>query len=345
METATESSEGTAAFRSASEIVSKIRVGWNLGNTLESYNTGSSGLDTETGWGNPRTTRDMLKSVKAAGFNAVRIPITWSEHMNETSIQKEWLDRVQEVVDYAYDEGLFVIINMHHDDYIWFDPQPGSFNGDSMRLENIWEQICERFADYDDRLIFEGMNEPRTVGSSMEWMGGTKEERNTVSKYAKSFVDTVRSSGGKNADRTLIVTTYAASADSVALNDMAVPSGKNIVLSVHYYAPWKFSEGTETTFTPSGESELDGKFTELRQKFIDKGIPVLICEFGCVHGADEATRSRYYSYYISAAKKQGIKCFVWDNSKFSGESSFGIFNRNSVAWDGAILKAIMEGAK
>lgn len=345
IEPTTESADGEKNFRSASEIVSKIKVGWNLGNTLESYNTGKSGIDTETGWENPKTTKEMIKSVKAAGFNAVRIPVTWSEHMNDTKIQKEWLDRVQEVVDYAYNEGMFVIINMHHDDYIWFDPQPNSYSSDSMRLESIWKQVSERFADYDDRLIFEGMNEPRTVGSSMEWMGGTKEERSTVNKYAKTFVDTVRASGGNNANRTLIVTTYAASADSVALNDMVVPSGKNIVLSVHYYAPWRFSEGTETTFTPSGESELEGKFTELRQKFIDKGIPVLICEFGCVHGADEATRSRYYSYYISAAKKQGIKCFVWDNSKFSGESSFGIFNRNSVAWDGAILKAIMEGAK
>ncbi|MBP5379611.1 MAG: cellulase family glycosylhydrolase [Ruminococcus sp.] len=345
MEPTTEPASGEKGFRTATEIVSQIKVGWNLGNTLESYNTGKSGLDTETGWENPKTTKDMIKSVKQAGFNAIRIPVTWSEHMSGNTIQKEWLDRVQEVVDYAYNEGLFVIINMHHDDYIWFDPQPGSYGDDSARLSNIWKQISERFADYDDKLIFEGMNEPRTVGSAMEWMGGTKEERNTVNKYAKTFVDTVRASGGNNSARTLIVTTYAASADSVALNDMSVPSGKNIVLSVHYYAPWRFAEGTETVFTPSGESELEGKFTELRQKFIDKGIPVLICEFGCVHGADEATRSRYYTYYISAAKKQGIKCFVWDNSKFSGESSFGMFNRNSVAWDGAILKAVMDGAK
>ncbi|MBP5581450.1 MAG: cellulase family glycosylhydrolase [Ruminococcus sp.] len=345
MEPTTEPTSGEKGFRTATEIVSQIKVGWNLGNTLESYNTGKSGLDTETGWENPKTTKDMIKSVKQAGFNAIRIPVTWSEHMSGNTIQKEWLDRVQEVVDYAYNEGLFVIINMHHDDYIWFDPQPGSYGDDSARLSNIWKQISERFADYDDKLIFEGMNEPRTVGSAMEWMGGTKEERNTVNKYAKTFVDTVRASGGNNSARTLIVTTYAASADSVALNDMSVPSGKNIVLSVHYYAPWRFAEGTETVFTPSGESELEGKFTELRQKFIDKGIPVLICEFGCVHGADEATRSRYYTYYISAAKKQGIKCFVWDNSKFSGESSFGMFNRNSVAWDGAILKAVMDGAK
>lgn len=344
-EVATEAATKATGFRSASEIVSDIKVGWNLGNTLESYNTGKSGLQTETGWGNAKTTKDMIKSVKSAGFNAVRIPVTWSEHMDGNNIRKEWLDRVQEVVDYAYDEGMFVILNMHHDDYIWFDPQTSSYSGDSAKLKSIWEQICARFADYDDKLIFEGMNEPRTVGSSMEWMGGTKEERGNINKYAKDFVDTVRASGGNNSYRTLIVTTYAASADSVALNDMIIPSGRNIILSVHYYAPWKFAEGSETAFTPSGESELDGKFAELKQKFIDKGISVMICEFGCVHEADEATRSRYYTYYISAAKKQGIKCFVWDNGKADGESSFGIFNRSSLTWDSAILKAIMEGAK
>ena len=240
---------------------------------------------------------------------------------------------------------MFVILNMHHDDYIWFDPQASSYEEDSARLRSIWEQISERFGDYDDRLIFEGMNEPRTVGSSMEWMGGTKEERKTVNKYARDFVKTVRASGGKNADRTLIVTSYAASADSVALNDMSVPSGKNIVFSVHYYAPWNFAEGNETVFTESGKGELDAKFSELKQKFIDKGIPVIIDEFGCVNAADAAIRSSYYTYYISAAKSKGIKCFVWDNGKMSGESSFGIFNRGALTWEGNILSAIMEGAK
>ena len=332
-------------FRKADEIVSQIKVGWNLGNTLESYNTDKTGIDTETGWGNPKTTKEIIKKVKDSGFNAIRIPVTWGEHMDETTIQKEWLDRVQEVVDYAYNEGLFVILNMHHDDYIWFEPQPSSFNGDSTRLQYIWEQISERFKDYDDRLLFEGMNEPRTVGSSMEWMGGTKEERSVVNQYQKIFVDTVRASGGNNAKRTLIVTSYAASAESIALNEMQVSTGKNIIFSVHYYAPWKFSEGTETAFTESGRSELDSKFEELEQKFIAKGIPVIIDECGCVNSASEATRCDYYRYYISAAKSHGIKCFVWDNGKMSGESSFGLFNRSKLTWNSAILDAIMDGAK
>ena len=334
-----------SGFRSASDIVSGIKVGWNLGNSLESYNTGRSGTDTETGWGNPATTKEIIQTVKKAGFNAVRIPVTWSEHMDGDVIQKEWMDRVQQVVDYAYNEGLFVIINMHHDDYIWFDPQESSYEGDSARMKEIWKQIAARFADYDDRLLFEGMNEPRTTGSSMEWMGGTASERAVINRYVRDFVNTVRATGGKNADRTLIVTTYAASADTIALNEMSVPSGGNVILSVHYYAPWKFSDGTEKTFTESGKGEIDAKFQELKRKFIDKGIPVIIDEFGCVNSASEEERASYYQYYISNAKAQGIKCFVWDNSKMNGDSSFGLLNRSKLTWNNALLKAIMEGAK
>ena len=151
----------TGDFRSADEIVKEIKVGWNLGNTLDSYNTSKTGIATETGWGNPKTTKEMIQSVKNAGFNAVRIPITWGEHMNGDTIDSEWLERAAEIVDYAYNEGMFVIINMHHDDALWFEPDDSEYSADSAKLKAIWEQIAARFADYGDRLLFEGMNEPR----------------------------------------------------------------------------------------------------------------------------------------------------------------------------------------
>ena len=281
-------------FRSASQIVEAMNIGWNLGNALDSYNTGAEGLETETGWGNPKTTKDMVRSVKAAGFNTIRIPVTWGEHMNGNTIQDAWMSRVQEVVDYAYDEGLFVIIDVHHDDYIWITPNNAEYPEDSEKLKAIWTQISERFKDYGDRLIFEGMNEPRTIGSAMEWMGGTLQERSVINNYEADFVKTVRASGGNNAGRTLIVTSYAASAESMALNDVVIPKNGNIIFSVHYYAPWKFSEGNDKVFDDKGREELDKKFAELKEKFIDKGIPVIIDEFGCVNAADEATREREF---------------------------------------------------
>lgn len=332
-------------FRSADEIVSAIKIGWNLGNTLECYDYKSWTNNAETAWGNLKTTSAMIKSVKDAGFNAIRIPVTWGEHMDGNTIDSAWMNRVQEVVDYAYNEGLFVILNMHHDDYVWFTPNDSEYSADSAKLCVIWEQICERFEKYGDRLLFEGMNEPRTVGSPAEWTGGTSAERAVINKYEQDFVDTVRASGGNNAHRTLIVTSYAASADDAAINDVVIPDDDNIIFSVHYYAPWKFSNGDSKQFTDSGKAELDSKFAQLKQKFISSGIPVIIDEFGCVAAADDNTRSAYYDYYISQAKSYGIKCFVWDNGATSGESAFGIFNRGKLTWNETILNGIMNGAE
>ena len=152
------------SFRTSSEIVDSIKVGWNLGNSLEPFNYASITSDAELAWGNPKTTKEMIKSAKDKGFNAIRIPVTWSDHLNGNIIDSEWLDRVQQVVDYAYDLDMFVIVNMHHDDYSWFVPDKNKYAENSKKLCAIWEQISERFADYDDTLLFEGMNEPRTVG-------------------------------------------------------------------------------------------------------------------------------------------------------------------------------------
>lgn len=335
----------TGDFRSAAEIVNEINVGWNLGNTLDSYNTSKTGLATETGWGNPKTTKEMIQSVKNAGFNAIRIPITWGEHMNGDTIDPEWLERAAEIVDYAYNEGMFVIINMHHDDAIWFEPDDSEYSADSAKLKAIWGQIAARFADYGDRLLFEGMNEPRTIGSTDEWMGGTAAERAVINKYEQDFVDTVRKSGGNNAERSLIITSYAASAETSAINDVVVPNNGNIIVSIHYYAPWQFSDGTSTVFDEAGKSELDAKFAELKKKFADKGTPVIIGEFGCVNAAPENVRTDYYNYYIKSAMSQGIKCFIWDNGISTGDQSFGIFNRSSLSWNEAILKAITDATK
>lgn len=327
-------------FRSAAEIVDAINVGWCLGNSLDCYDSNHEKVSNETSWGNIKITEEIIMSVKNAGFNAIRIPVTWDEHMDGNVIQTEWLDRVQEVVDYAYNNDMFVILNMHHDDYIWFNPTESEYSQNSQKLCAIWEQISERFKDYDDRLLFEGMNEPRTIDSENEWMGGTSEERAIINKYEQDFVDTVRSSGGNNAERTLIITSYAASAETVAIDDIIVPDDNNIIVSVHYYAPWKYSEGIEISFTNEGKSELDNKFAELKEKFVDKGIPVIIGEFGCVNASDNATRSEYYNYYLSSAKNNGIKCFIWDNGKSAGESSFGILNRSNLSWNQDILNGI-----
>ena len=225
---------------SSKQIVENIKVGWNLGNSLDSHDTNSS--DTETGWGNPKTTQQMIDTVKAAGFNAVRIPVTWGEHMSaDGTIDAAWMSRVKEVVDYAYNDGLYVILNVHHDDALWLVPTKDKLESDKATLTTIWKQICATFQDYDHRLIFEGMNEPRVIGSAEEWTGGTQESYDVINQLFQAFVDTVRASGGSNTDRTVIVTDYAQSAEKNAIGGMIVPKDDHIIVSLHIYAPWNMA--------------------------------------------------------------------------------------------------------
>lgn len=333
-------------FRSAKEIISAVKVGWNLGNTLECYNYKEWTTDAETAWGNPTTTKAMIQSVKDSGFNAIRLPVTWGEHLDGNTIDEAWMNRVQEVVDYAYDMDMYVILNVHHDDYTWLHPSQSEYEAMSSKLcDVIWTQIANRFEPYGDRLIFEGMNEPRTVGSAKEWTGGTAEEREVINKLEQDFVDCVRASGGNNAERTLVVTSYAAAIDSAAVNDVIVPNDSNVVVSIHYYSPWKFVSGENNQWgSDSDKTELSAGFKMLKEKFIDNGTPVIIGEFGAVASSSDSVRAPYYEYYISSAKSYGIKCFVWDNGAMSGKDGYGIFNRNSLSWNEALLQAIINGA-
>lgn len=327
----------------SAQIVENISVGWNLGNTLDSYDTGTS--DTETGWGNPKTTQAMIDAVQDAGFNAIRIPVTWGEHMSaDGTIQADWMARVKEVVDYAYNSGLYVILNVHHDDYLWLVPTNDKLESDRSVLTNIWKQISATFQDYDHRLIFEGMNEPRVVGSPEEWTGGTEESYGVINQLFQSFVDTVRAAGGENTGRTLIVTSYAQSIEKKAVSAVQVPNDDHIVVSIHSYAPWDFC-GTDNDRsdwgTDADKAELDANFKYLADTF---DVPVIIDEFGAINkNENTSARATWYNYYISSAKQQGIKCFVWDNG--ITKDGFGLFNRKDNTWFyPEIVKSIMDAA-
>ena len=342
----TASAEEVNSMTSA-EIVADISVGWNLGNTLESYDT--SAADTETGWGNPRTTQAMIDAVQAAGFNAVRIPVTWGEHMSEDgTIEADWMARVQEVVDYVMNNGMYVILNVHHDDDIWLTPTYSEQAAVEKTLVHIWEQISETFKDYDHHLIFEGMNEPRVIGSATEWSGGTPEERDVINQLYAKFVETVRASGGLNADRTLIVSSHAQSITEAAVSAVKVPDDDHVIVSIHSYAPWDFCgpDSTRSTWgSDADKAELDNNFQYLADTFISKGIPVIIDEFGAINkNGNTADRAAYFEYYIRSAKEHGIKCFVWDNGE--AEEEFILLDRETCTWVyPSIVNAIMRGAE
>ena len=319
-----------------------MTIGWNLGNTLDSYDTSSS--DNETGWGNPKTTKAMIDTVKDAGFNAVRIPVTWGEHLSaDNTIDADYLNRVQEIVDYAIDDNLYVILNVHHDDALWLHPTYSEQAAVTEKLTAIWKQLCERFGDYDHHLVFEGMNEPRVIGSATEWSGGTPEERDVINQLYQAFVDTVRATGGLNADRTLIISSHAQSITKEAVSAVKIPEDSHIAVSIHSYAPWDFC-GTEDTRSDWGndadKQELDTNFQYLEDTFISKGVPVLLDEFGAVDKNNTSIRAQYYAYYVKSAKAHGITCFVWDNGT---ESEFGLLNRKDLTWYApSIIDAMMQ---
>ena len=148
-------------------LLNDMKAGWNLGNTLDAH--ASADLTSETSWGNPKTTPEMIQAIAQEGFHTLRIPVTWSKHVSagpEYKIDAAWMDRVEEVVKYALDCDMYVILDTHHEPDYWLKPQSDGLDEVQNELCAIWQQIAERFADYDEHLLFEGMNEPRIKGSA-----------------------------------------------------------------------------------------------------------------------------------------------------------------------------------
>lgn len=333
------------------ELVKEIKVGWSLGNALDSYDSSVEHQDvtSETSWGNPVTTKEMITAVKNAGFNIIRVPVTWGKHMDENNVvDEEWMDRVQEIVDYAYTQDMFVILNIHHED--WHDTYYETADASIEKLKALWTQIGNRFENYDEHLIFEGLNEPRKRNTPQEWSGGDKEGHEVVNQYNAAFVETIRGLGGNNPVRHLMLPTYAASTVNSAINDYEMPEGDDkLIVSVHAYIPYGFAlsdDPDDRDFTPDegNASEIIYLMDTLKTKFIDKNIPVIIGEFGARDKYNPYARAKWVSYYLTKAKETGIPCIWWDNGAFSGDGeNFGFLDRekNKFVYD-EILSEIMK---
>ncbi len=339
---------------SAAELIAEMGTGWNLGNTMDSEEGG------ETGWGNPVTTKEMIDEVHRAGFDTLRIPTTWKNSMGgapDYTVDSEWLKRLEEIVGYALENDMYVIINTHHDTD-WIKPQYEDVENVKVQLAALWTQIAEYFKDYGDHLIFEGLNEPRIVGGANEWNGGTEEGRDCLNQLNDVFVKTVRATGGNNETRTLLITTFAAQPAASGVSALTVPDDKYVGVSIHAYTPYRFTydsvgESWNTAvFDGSCASEIDVLFASLNEAFISKGIPVIITEYGSVSKMIDKTWyitnteevAKWAKHYVSAAEKYGIPCVWWDNGYHkSGNELFGIFNRRELTWyEPEVVTAIME---
>ncbi len=338
----------TADSKSGQELLDKMTIGWNLGNTLDAAGTG---LSSETAWGCPKTTKAMIDTVKKAGFNTVRIPVTWGGHIDESGkIDSEWLDRVQEVVDYAYDNDMYVILNSHHDNS-WLKLDEKSEKEVTKKFKYLWKQIAAKFKNYDERLLFEGRNEPRTEGSAKEWTGGTAPEREVINRMYEAFVDAVRGQGGYNETRFLIVTPYAASSSYEAMAALKLPDDDRIIVSVHAYSPYNVALNTnskEADLTDNGKREIDSVFKNIDRAFLSKGILVIMDEFGSINKNNTDERIKIAEYYLSVANKYGIPCVWWDNNGFdigSGKEGFGLLDRRTLKWKyPELVKALINAA-
>jgi len=336
-------------FESAKALTAKMGVGWNLGNSLDA--AGGYDVSSETAWGNVKTTEKLITAVKKAGFNTVRIPVTWGSHMNaDGTLNKAWLDRVQEVVDYAYGNDMYIILNVHHDNTT-FPLDKASEKETTQKYKALWKQVAERFKDYDEKLIFEGRNEPRTEGSAKEWTGGTKAEWEVLNRMYKTFVNTVRAGGGNNKTRFLMIAPYAATSTSYqAMTALEIPDDDRIIISVHSYAPGNlalYGDVNFKTFNEDGKKEIDWVFDNINKAYISKGIPVIMGECGVTNRNNDAERIKAYKYFLAAAKKYGIPCVVWDNGGTgAGNEKFGLINRTTYEWYyPEIVKAITDAVK
>lgn len=335
----------------ASELVSEMKTGFSLGNTMDSTIGKNNGepYEYETGWGNQATTREAIQGIADSGFNVLRVPVSWGEHLSSDgsyTIDKAWLDRVNEIVDYGLDAGMFVILNTHHEE--WLFPDEAHFEANSEELAKLWSQIAERFSGYNEKLIFEGLNEPRKRDTIYEWNGGDEEGQQVVNKLNAVFVETVRNSGGNNGKRCLMIPTYAASAMEKTFAAMKVPENDDrIIVSVHAYIPYNFALASDnftdywSSSDPSCTAEIDNLMTTLKAYFLDKGTPVIIGEMGCVNRNNTEARKAWARYYVGKAHEYGIPCLWWDNGAYLGNGElFGIYSRDSGNW---IFRDVMEG--
>ncbi len=371
--TSMSSTEKTAKVPDNSvDLVKDMKIGWNLGNTLDAFEDGirNQGVSSETCWGQPRTTPEMFTGLYRSGIRTVRIPITWHNHISDGkyTIDPDWMARAREIVGYALDAGLYVIINSHHDTaaipgvsyaqgyYPAHDSRTESINF----LTRVWEQVAEAFKDCDNHLIFELMNEPRLRGHEREWWydAGNVDCKNSLKEicdYEQRCLDVIRKSGGNNAGRYVMVPGYVASPWG-AMNDVfKLPQDSvadRLIVAVHAYDPWVFAGENPgvSEFTDEARQGITSTFDQLGETFVKKGIGVVVGECGATNKNNLAEREAWFRHYFESAKKNGITAVMWDNGSYEvgpdGNVSehYGYYNRTKQTWYfPSLLKAALDG--
>lgn len=332
-------SSSSAGGLTSVQLTKLMGIGWNVGNSLDA-------VGGETNWGNPLITQQLINSVKAAGFKTIRLPVAWSKFSDESNfvIQTAWLDRVEQVVKYAQNADMYVVMNIHWDGG-WMQPTNAQQAYVNNRLKIMWTQIANRFKNYDNRLLFAGTNEVMVDG---DYGTPTAEYYTVQNSFNQTFVTTVRATGGNNATRFLVVQGFNTNIDHT-VNFAKIPTDtttNRLLMEVHYYDPYNFTLNTNSNITQWGknatnpnatetwanEAWADSQFQKMKTNFVDKGVGVILGEYGVVSrtnvGDHEGYRVYWNEYITKSAYTRGLVPIYWDNG-FGGNGGMALFDRAS----------------
>ncbi len=328
-------------FADAFTTVKDMKEGWNLGNALDStgeFTRDYAPEEVEKSWGNPAVTKELIQAVKEGGFHTVRVPVTWNLRFDpeDYTIEEDWLKRVTEVVDYVIGKDMYCIINLHHDTGGdgWLKATAESWESYSGQYEALWRQIAEHFKEYDNHLLFEGFNE--ILDEHNSWNTTDAESYAVLNRFNQLFVDTVRATGGNNAQRNLIVCTYACNCQERNLQNFCIPEDSakdHIIMENHIYDPsWFTAQAGKVPErdwgTEEDKAEIDALFERINQYASGWNVPVIIGEFGAQDmSGNEENRAVYVKYFVETAGEYGITCIYWDDG-----GSMKIIDRTTCEW-------------
>ena len=361
------------SFETAQEAVTNMGVGWNLGNTLEAHAKkpnpdidsywGQEGLESENDWGQPNTKPEVFKMMKEAGFGAIRIPVTWYNHMDKDgNVNAEWMARVKQVVDYALAEGLYCIINVHHDTgadeagthVSWIKAEGANYEKNKSKFEKLWLQIATEFKDYDQKLLFESYNEMLDKYSSWNYAtsnksGGYNETEamdayKAINDYAQSFVNVVRGTEGNNGVRNLVVNTYGACCGGKwgsnelpmgPIREMKLPddvTSNHLIFQIHSYS------GLKPNNLAAIKTQVTTMMSDLKTILAAKGAPVIVGEWGTLNDDSDVNYNNnktnyldFCKHFVTEAKNNGIITFYWMGLSDGSNRSLPVFHQPDLA--------------
>lgn len=305
-----------------------MQPGWNMGNTYDA-------IPDETSWGNPPVTQALLKKVKSQGFKSIRLPVTWGTHQGgapDYTIDPAWMAKVKQVVDWAQAEGLYVLLNMHHDSWMWVNQLPTDHDAVLARYDATWTQIAATFRDASPKVVFESINEPTFSGTSDD-----DENYRLLKELNSEFHRIVRASGGKNVTRLLVLPTLYTNADQSRLDALASEltalNDPMVATTIHFYGWWPFSVNIAgyTRFDATAEQDLTGTFDRVYNTFVSHGIPVIIGEYALLaydHNRpgiiERGEQLKYFEFLGNYARQRELTTMLWDAGQF--------LNRNTLQW-------------